>query len=124
MTDTFFRDLTRNNMCAAEVVVYDLKIEREALVRDAGKYHRERLDIQSRIEPGAAQDKVLQRLHRKYPLGYARKELDAVNAAIAKAIVEVHHHKTSNLKPTPPPTRFNTGEHFNTRKSWRKLGTL
>src|SRR5258708_38401343 len=90
MTDTFFRDLTRSNMSPHEIVVYDLKIEREALVRDAGKYHRERLDIQSRIEPGAAQDKALQWLHRKYPLGYARKELDAVNAAIVKAIAAVH----------------------------------
>jgi hypothetical protein len=76
-------------------------------MRSSKKYHFERLHIQRFIEPGPEQDQALQKLNETYPLGYSRKELDAVNRAIAKAIVELHRFQASNLKQ---------GEHFDSRR--------
>jgi hypothetical protein len=103
----FFRNLGCSHMSSHEVEIYTLKLQREALVRDANAYHRARLDIQSAIKPGPALDAALQTLHRKYPMGYCRTELLAVNAAILKATVALQHFKASNLKD---------GEHFSTRR--------
>jgi hypothetical protein len=102
-----FRSLECSEMSEPEAVVYRLKIERDALMRSSKKYHFERLHIQRFIEPGPEQDQALQKLNETYPLGYSRKELDAVNRAIAKAIVELHRFQASNLKQ---------GEHFDSRR--------
>jgi hypothetical protein len=109
--ESFFSDLATVNMNATEIAVYNLKLEREALLRASKNYHRDRLHIQRFIEPGPAQDQALQKLNETYPLGYARKELDVVNRAIAKAIVDLNNHQANNLKD---------GQHFNTRKSARQ----
>jgi hypothetical protein len=113
--ESFFSDLATVNMNATEIAVYNLKLEREALLRASKNYHRDRLHIQRFIEPGPAQDQALQKLNETYPLGYARKELDVVNRAIAKAIVDLNNHQANNLKD---------GQHFNTRKSARNLGGI
>jgi hypothetical protein len=108
---SFFHDLTTKNMSEPERVVYLLKLDREALLRSAKKFHWKLLHIKSFVEPGPAQDQALQKLNEKYPLGYSRKELDAVNCAIAKAIVDLNNYQANNLKD---------GQHFNTRKSPRQ----
>src|SRR5690242_5580154 len=92
-----FRSLECSEMSEPEAVVYRLKIEREALLRVSKNYHRDRLQIQRFIEPGPAQDQALQKLNETYPLGYARKELDAVNRAIAKAIHQLNCYQADNL---------------------------
>jgi hypothetical protein len=114
--ESFFSNLATANMNTAEITVYNLKLEREALLRSSKNYHRDRLHIQRFIEPGAEQDRALQKLNKTYPLGYSRKELDAVNRAIAKAVIDLNNYLADNL---------NDGQHLNTRKlarqSWRDM---
>jgi hypothetical protein len=113
-TVNLFQSLDYHEMSEPEAAVYKLRIEREALLRQAKRYHWARLHIQQFIEPGPAQDHRLLKLNENFPKGYARKELVAVNAEIAKAIVDLNNHQANNLKD---------GQHFNTRKharrSWR-----
>ena len=66
---SFFHDLTTKNMSEPERVVYLLKIDREALLRSAKKYHWKLLHIKQFIEPGPAQDHRLLRLNEMHPLG-------------------------------------------------------
>jgi hypothetical protein len=94
-------------MTPAERLVYDLKIQREALVRLAQDYHRARYYIQSNVKPGAAQDKAVAKLNADFPSGYCRTELMAINAGIAKAVTELQRCWLDNRKP---------GEHFSTRR--------
>jgi hypothetical protein len=110
--NVFFRNLATRNMSPLESAVYDLKIQREALVRDSTDYHKARVHIQRSIEPGAALDAALEKLNRKYPGGYSRKELDAINAAMAQATAALHRSKARNLNPN---------EHFDSRRT--KLGS-
>jgi len=56
--ELFFARVARSNMTAAEIVVYDLRIER-SLVRQSRGYHRARLAPQSANSPGAALDQAL-----------------------------------------------------------------
>ena len=104
----FFSNLTEMNMSAPEVIVYRLRIEREALVRSSKNYHRKRLHIQSFIEPGSAQDQALIKLNADFPMGYCRSELVAINAAISEASIALHRQRAANLQP---------GEHFDTRRT-------
>ena len=114
---SFFHDLTTKNMSEPERVVYLLKLDREALLRSAKKFHWKLLHIKSFVEPGPAQDHRLLRLNEIHPLGYCRPELVKINAEIAKAIVDLNNYLASNLEPT--------GQHLNTRKlarqSWRDM---
>jgi hypothetical protein len=111
-TANLFRSLDPvNQMSEPERVVYRLKIEREALLRQAKKYHWKLLHIKQFIEPGPAQDHRLLKLNENFPKGYARKELVAINAEIAKAIVDMNNYQANILKD---------GQHFNTRKSARR----
>jgi hypothetical protein len=85
-------------MSEPEAVVYRLKIEREGLVRSSGEYHRARLNLQSTMKPGAAQDKAIANLNADFPMGDCCIELNSVNAAIMKATAALHRFQTSNLK--------------------------
>src|SRR5437016_1495938 len=95
--DSFFTSLATKNMTEPEAVLYRLKVDRENLVRTSSDYHRARLHLQSTLRPGAALDAALVTLHKKYPGGYRKTELAAVNAAITKATVALHRFRTSNL---------------------------
>jgi hypothetical protein len=106
-----FRSLDYHEMSEPEAVVYRLKLDREALLRSAKKYHWKLLHIKQFIEPGPAQDHRLLKLNETHPLGYCRPELVKINAEIAKAIVDMNNYQANMLKD---------GQHFNTRKSARQ----
>jgi hypothetical protein len=117
--ESFFARIARQGMSPAERIVYDLRLEREALVRDSTDYHKAQLDLQSRIKPGAAQDAALEKLNTEFPLGYRRKELMACNAAIMKATTDLNRCLAGNLKPGEYFGTKRPGQHFNTRKIGR-----
>jgi hypothetical protein len=107
-TANLFRSLSTASMNAAEIAVYHLKLERDALTRRQTKYHWALRHILSFFEPGPEQDRRLQRLNETYPLGYCRPELVKINAAIERATIDLHRQRAANLKQ---------GEHFNTRRT-------
>jgi hypothetical protein len=84
MTDTFFHKLATLGMSEPEIALHELRIERQALVARATEYHKHR-----------AQSRAME----DYPLGYCRRELDAVNTAIRKAVADLHRFRAANLKP-------------------------
>jgi hypothetical protein len=90
--ESFFASIAQSRMSEPEAALYRLKIDREALVRRGNEYHHARLHIQCTIKPGAAQDKALAKLNAIYPMGYCKTELVTINAAIAKATIELHHY--------------------------------
>src|SRR6202021_1183922 len=96
--EKFFRKLACLEMNEHERAVYDLKIERDGLLRISQQYHRERLHLQRSIPSGPHLDRALQKLDTQYPLGYARRELVAVNASIKEAKMALDHFRAGNLK--------------------------
>jgi hypothetical protein len=119
-------------MNAAEVVVYDLKIERAALVRKANAYARGLRSIEqyhddcrARLEArhghdlhgrryrdkvnkqAAAYERAVVDLNERYALGNCAAELAACDASIMKATAALHRFGVDNLKPDE---RFSTFE--------------
>jgi hypothetical protein len=106
--EKFFRKLACLEMNEHERAVYDLKIQRDALYRISHQYHCEKLYLQRSKPPGPNLDRALGKLDTQYPLGYARRELVAVNASIKEAKVALDHFRAGNLK---------RGQHLDTRRT-------
>lgn len=105
--ELFFRNMATKDMSAAEVTVYQLRLERAALLRRSTDYHWGRLELAQSALYGSDLDKALEKLNAEYPLGYCRQQLIAVNAAIKEATDALNRFRARNLKP---------GEHLNTRR--------
>ncbi|MFY9955905.1 hypothetical protein [Bradyrhizobium sp.] len=115
IANSFFRSLETSKMSEPEAVLHRLKMEKEALLRRGSAYacelrSIEQYDIECRVgiearhgghdlhgrryrdkinRQAAAYERVMTALNERFPSGYCRKELDAINAAIAKATVEL-----------------------------------
>lgn len=136
--ESFFCDLGTSKMSAQERVVYELKIERESLLRKANEYaralnriERYRLECSERLETrhnghdlhgrrfrdkqkrqAAAHEREMAKLNAEFPLGAAREELRAINVEITKAVAALHRFRVDHLKE---------GERFSTFKiNWRR----
>jgi hypothetical protein len=131
--ESFFRNLATSKLSEAERLVYELKIERESLLRQANAYARalnriEQRDVEcrERLEArhdshdlhgrkyrdkaerqAAAHQRTMVELNEEFPLGFARDALRAINAEIAKAVTELQRSWLDDRKP---------GERFSTFK--------
>jgi hypothetical protein len=129
--ESFFRNLTP--MSAQERTLYELKLERESLLRRANEYSRalnrieaRHLECVARLEArhhgadlhgrkyrdrverqAAAHQRALTALQVEFPLGAARDELRAINVTIDAAVTELQRSWLDDRKP---------GEHFSTSK--------
>jgi hypothetical protein len=131
--ESFFRNLTQSEMSEPERTLYNLKIERESLVRRANEYARALNQIEqysdkcsTRLETrrasgdlhgrryhdkakrqAAAHQRAMAKLNADFPLGNCAEELRAINVEIAKATAALHRSWLDNRKP---------GEYFSTFK--------